>query len=378
MTVSRTELAGLVSSGEVALRIPLRPDVLFGVGAVEGAGRLVRRLGHEAALLVTDPGLVEAGVAGNVLDLLRGAGIRAELFDGIPSNPSAADVAAGRAELAELGPAAIVAVGGGSPIDAAKAIALGAERGAVPPAPIIAVATTAGTGSETNGFGVIDDPVAGCKRYIGGATTPRFAVLDPALTLSAPAHVTAASGIDVLARAVESLQARTHDPDSAALALEAVRIVVTRLPAVIADGGDVEGRSAMMVASHLAALACATTGLGTAHALAQALSARYGIAHGVALAAVLPGVIRMNLDERAPVTERIARAAAVPGGAGGVPAAIEHLEERLSVRPRLAELGVPASELALVADVALIDEVMRNAPRVPSEDELVGLLAAAL
>lgn len=379
MTLGHTESTAEVSTGALALRIPPRPEVRFGLGSVEEAGRLVRRLGHEAALVVTDAGLVDVGAAGQVLDLLRGAGIRADVFDGVPANPSATDVEAGRAALADCGPAAVVAVGGGSPIDAAKAIALGARRGAIPSAPIIAVPTTAGSGSETNGFGVIDDPVAGRKRYVGDAATmPRYAILDPALTLSAPAHVTAACGIEVLARAVESLQARTGDPYSAALALEAVQIVMGRLPAVVADGGDVEGRSAMLMASHLAALAFATTGLGTAHALGHALSARYGVAHGVALAAVLPLVTRLNLAERAAETERIAVAAGVPGGAEAVPAAIEELEERTHLHPRLADLGVPAGDLPQVADAALADEVMLGAPRVPSADELVALLAAAL
>lgn len=203
-------------------------------------------------------------------------------------------------------------------MDAAKAIAAGA-----PDAPIVAVPTTAGTGSETNGFGVIDDHAAGRKRYVGNASTlPRFAVLDPVLTLSAPATVTAACGIDVLAHAVESLQARSGNAYSAALALEAVRVVCAHLPGVVADGADLEGRSALLLAAHLAGLAFATTGLGTAHALGHALSARYGTPHGVALSAVLPLVVELNRGERADATDRIAVAAGVRGGAAAVPEAI--------------------------------------------------------
>jgi alcohol dehydrogenase len=361
-----------------ALHIPPRPELLFGVGSVQEAGGLVRRLGHEAALVVTDRGVAAAGVAALVLDALNGALTGTALFDGVSANPSAAQVDAGRDALADLGPAAVVAVGGGSAIDAAKAIALGAKRGAIPPAPIVAVPTTAGSGAETNGFAVIDDPAGRCKRYVGDSTTmPRFAILDPELTLSAPSAVTAACGIDVLARAVESLQARSGNPYSAALALEAVHVVMTKLPGLVADAAEVEGRAALLMASHLAGLASAGTGLGTAQAIGHALSARYGVAHGAALAAVLPLVARMNLDERFHETGRIALAAGVAGGAAAVPEAIAQLEDHVRLHPRLSELGVPAGDLPAVADAALADEVVHNAPRVPAAAELVELLRAA-
>ena len=339
----------------------------------------MRRLGHEAALVVCDRGIVDAGIVTAVLAGLAAADIRAAVFAGVTSSPSEVEVESGRAALAELGPAAIVAVGGGSPIDAAKAIALGAKRGAIPPAPIVAVPTLAGAGAEANGYAAIHDPMAGHPRYVGGAaTTPRFALLDPALTLSAPARMTAAGGIDVLAHAIESLQARTGNAYSAALALEAVQIVMTRLPAVVADPGDVDARSAMLMASHLAALASATTGLGTAHAIAHALSARHGVAHGAALAAVLPLVTRMNTAERPEQTERIALAAGVAGGASALPAAIERLERRAHMHPRLADLGVRTVDIAALTQAALADEVVLNSPRVPSADELGSLLATAL
>jgi alcohol dehydrogenase class IV len=188
------------------LRIPPRPETLFGDGVVTEIPGLLRRLGADAAFVVTDRGLVEAGVAGVVVEQLEAAGLRHAIHDAVTANPSAADVLAGSAALRAFGRGAVVvvAVGGGSAIDAAKAMALHVANdrpleqledgatGASPAVPLVAVPTTAGTGTETNGFAVIDDPVARRKRYVGHhSTLPRFAVLDPELTLSAPARVTA-------------------------------------------------------------------------------------------------------------------------------------------------------------------------------------------
>jgi alcohol dehydrogenase class IV len=200
-------------------------------------------------------------------------------------------------------------------------------------------------------------------------------VLDPALSISAPSRVTAACGIDVLAHAIESLQARTGNAYSAALGLEAVRLVVAHLPAVVADPGDRAGRSAMLLAAHLAGLAFATTGLGTAHAIGHALSARYGTPHGVALAAVLPMVVRLNAGERRDETARIAEAVGV--ATERVPDAVAALQERSGLHPTLRELGVAHRDLPALADAALADVVVDNAPRVPTRRELVSLLDVA-
>ncbi len=238
--------------------------------------------------------------------------------------------------------------------------------------------TTAGTGAETNAFGVIDDPAGHRKRYVGHpSTTPRVAVLDPALTVSAPPGVTAACGIDVLAHAIESMHARAGNAYSAALALEAVRIVAARLPGVVADGSDLGARGSMLLAAHLAALAFGTTGLGAAHAIGHTLSARYGTAHGVALAAVLEPVVAQSVPERPAESARIAEAMGARGGADALPGAVGELCARAGLRPRLGELGVPWDELGDVADDALADPVIANAPRVPTRPELLALLRGA-
>lgn len=371
---------------EPAVRIPTRPDVVFGEGAASALPDLVRGLGHDSAFVVSDAGVVAAGIAPRVVDGLRRQGLRVELYDGVGRNPSLEVVLVGSMALRAFGPSVVVAVGGGSSIDAAKAIALHAANdlpaaeldhlapGLEPACPLIAVPTTAGTGAETNGIAVIHDPAAHRTHHLGHASTsPRHAVLDPALTASAPPHVTAACGMDALANAIESMQARAATARSASLAVEAARAVFAHLPRAVADGGDLEARASMLLAAHLAGLAFATTGLGTAHALGHALSARYDIAHGVVQAAVLARVAAHNRVEREPETTRLAAAA----GIADLAAAMAALQQRIGLRPSLADLLVPRCDLPGLAADARADAVIANAARIPAEHELLALLEAA-
>ncbi len=363
---------------ESALRIPVRQEVVFAEDAVLGVGDMVRSLGYETAFVVTDPDLMAAGVAPRLLRALGDDGVRTGVFDAVGRNPDLGCVRDGSLALRAFGPAVVVAIGGGSPMDAAKAIALHAADEGETVAPLIAVPTTAGTGAETNGFGVIDDHAEQRKVYIGDASTsPRYAVLDPLLTVSAPPGVTAACGIDVLAHAVESLQARAGNDYSAALAFEAIRIVIARLPGLVADGSDRGARSSMLLAAHLAGLAFATTGLGTAHAIGHALSARYGTAHGVALAAVLPEVVAANLASREAATARLAAATQIAPDAAGVPAAIAVLRDRTGLPARLRDLQVPRDDLPAIAADAVSDVVIANAPGAPSQAAVLRVLEAA-
>jgi alcohol dehydrogenase len=376
-------------SAEAPLRVAPRPEVAFGAGSSDGLPEVVRATGAGAAFLVTDPDLMRAGVAGRLAERLEAAGLRVGLFDGVRANPSTAEVEAGSRALRAFGPATVVGVGGGSSLDAAKAIALHAENERplhalhltaaldAPPRALVAVPTTAGTGSEVNAFGVIGDSARARKLYVGHPLgLARFAVLDPALTVTVPPGATAACGVDVLAHAVESLQARRPNPYATALALEAARLVVAHLPTAVHAGEDLHARGQMLLAAHLAALAFATTGLGCAHALGHALSARHGIAHGVALAALLPAVARRNLPHRRAQTARLAEALGLDG-ADAVPAAIAALQERVHTAPTLGDLGVGGDELDRLADDALADAVIANAPAAPSRDELLSLLRAA-
>ena len=291
----------------------------------------------------------------------------------------------------------VVAVGGGSVIDAAKGIALAAvnpERGraldyrrtfARVAMPLVAVPTTAGTGAETNAFGVVTDVAAGRKFYVGHASTmPAAAILDPDLTLGLPAAVTAASGMDALTHALESYLSRRPNPWAGGLALQVIRMVSAYLPRAVADGADREARSQMLLAAHLAGAAMASTGLGLCHAIGHSLGSRFGIAHGAALSAVLPQVLRFNLadgpDRLADVAFALGAGDTAAGQARNAAAAIDAitaLRDGLGLTGSLAGYGIGAADYAQIGADALDDEVLDNTPRMPDAADIATILAAA-
>jgi alcohol dehydrogenase len=378
------------------------PPAHVGAGVVDAVARIVRGTGSEAAVIVTDPGLARTAVVATVVGVLAAGGIPVTVFNGVHANPTTGDVAAGADTVAALAAAggrpAVVAVGGGSPIDAAKGIALAAvnpERGrdldyrrtfAQPALPLVAVPTTAGTGTETNSFGVITDPAARRKFYVGGATSrPVAAILDPELTASLPPGATAATGMDALVHALESCMSRRANPWSEGIALQAIRMISAHLPRAFADGTDREARSQMLLASHLAGVAMAGTGLGICHAIGHALGGRFDIAHGVALAMVLPGVLRFNL----PACREHLAAVAFALGAGDTArdtgwnaaaaiGAAAALADRVGMAHRLADFGITAADFDLIAADALDDEVLANTPRPPARADIRAILTGAL
>jgi alcohol dehydrogenase class IV len=296
-------------------------------------------------------------------------------------------VEAGGQALRDFGDAAVIGLGGGTALDAAKGLSLAAANDlsvrdldyrrdvARDGLPVIAVPTTAGTGAETNGFGVIDDPQTHRKFYVGhGSIVPRATILDPELTLGLPPGPTAATGMDALTHALESLASRRANPYAHGLGLEVVRMVSRWLPAAVADGGDLEARSQMLLAAHLAGLAFRTTGLGLCHAIAHALSARLGTAHGVALAVALPHVLAFNQPSVPEVDAEVAAAM----GASSAGEAVRRLSSALGMPRALRELGCTAALIPVLAEDALADEVMLNTPRVPSAEQLVRQLQTAL
>jgi len=374
----------------------------FGAGTINELPGIVRSTGSSAVLVVTDPMLATTPVMARVLEELAKSGIRAAVFAGVHPNPTTRDVAAGAqvaARLAmEVGLVTLVALGGGSSIDAAKGIALAAvnpERGrgldyrkvfAHRALPIVAIPTTAGTGAETNAFGVVTDPDSRRKFYVGDATTlPFAAILDPELTISLPRKATAATGMDALVHALESFMSVRSNPWSAGIALQVIRMVSTYLPRAVADGSDREARSQMLLASHMAAVGMANTGLGICHAIAHPIGGLFDIAHGEALAAVLPGVLRFNLPA---CEERLAAVAFACGvgdtsfddasNAAAAIRAITALAIRVGLTRGLADFGIAETDFHQIATDALGDEVIDNTPRPACEEDILGILYGAL
>lgn len=363
----------------------------FGPGMVAELPAFVAELGQARAFVVTDRALRATGIVERVEGILAGAGIEHAVYEDVGPNPATTECERGADRLRQFGAAAVVAVGGGSALDAAKAVSLLAGTpGAVAAdadrlwqgadgLPLIAVPTTAGTGAETNGFGVVEDATVRRKVYLGHASVrPRIAVLDPELTLGLPPAVTAATGIDALVHGIESLASRGATPDSVAYAERAVALVSRWLPVAYADGSDLDARSQVLLGAHLAGHALSLSGLGLVHGIGHALTAQAGIPHGIALAAVLEEVMAFSAPEAEDAYEQAARAMRVtsmPGGwAVAAVDAVREVSDAVDVKRPLRDLGVDRAQLPDVAAGALADAVTRNAPRLPSDAEVLDLL----
>jgi alcohol dehydrogenase class IV len=374
--------------------------VEFGPGAIAVLPEAVGSLGRRRALVVTDPGLRAAGLLDRVVGLLQQGGVTTEVVDDIRANPRTEDLDAvadrvrAFAAPAHGSSAVVVALGGGSALDAAKAVALMAVnpgRAADfdhrrPPAvaglPIAAIPTTAGTGAETNGFGVVEDTAPDgtcCKVYLGhDSVRPRVVVLDPELTLGLPPAITAATGIDALVHGLESLASRGATPASAGYARQVVAMVHRWLPIAVADGGDLEARGQMLTAAHLAGRALSLSGLGLVHGIGHSLTNHLGTVHGVALAAVLPEVMSFCADGGAPGTRGAYAIAAEAMGSSDAIAAAGDLAASVGVRRPLSQLGLTAQAVPDVARGAVADVVSLSSPRTASPAEVEELLASAL
>lgn len=382
---------------ERTLDIAPLPALLFGVGTIAQLGDRIRALG-ERAVVITDPGVAGAGVADTVRAVLEAAGLPTEVFAAVHANPTFDDIAGGAALVGGAPDTVVIGLGGGSAMDAAKGVALlatnpGPVRSldyrnplANPALPLVAVPTTAGTGAETNAFGVITDHELGNKLYVGnGSAMPRLALLDPALTVGVPPVPTANTGMDALTHAVEAMSSRNRNEYADGLALQVAHMVRTWLPSAVRDGADLEARSQLLLAAHLAGVAMGTgTGQGAAHGIGHALSTRLGVAHGAGLAVVLPHVMRFNLAMRTASYARLATALGVGGrgsddaDAAAAIAAVEALSAEVGTARRLADFGLTEDDQAQqIAEDCLADSVTDNAPRYPTLAEARALVDAA-
>ncbi|MBX3128505.1 MAG: iron-containing alcohol dehydrogenase [Polyangiaceae bacterium] len=373
------------------------PRVVFGPGSRHKLGRRARALGVERALLVSDPGISAVGMVDELAAVLEAEGVALEIFAEVEPNPRVQTVDRGAERLRELHDGWVIALGGGSVLDAAKAIALlGNNAGTIAdhrlgvgrPAPgrrSIAIATTAGTGSETNAFAVVTDPAQGRKVLIGHPSLlPSLVLLDPELTRGVPRIVTATTGMDALVHALEALTSSRRNPASQALALRAIALVSAHLRAVVSDGTNGPAREAMLIASHLAGLAFSSSGLGICHAMGHPLSARLDVAHGQALASVLPRVLDYHRETCA---ELLAEASDALGSAEGgstearVEAAlgrVRSLSRDVGTDRPLRELGVSDALIPTLAEDALADPLILTTPRPATQADVEALYRQAL
>jgi alcohol dehydrogenase len=384
-----------------SFEIVLRNRVHFGVGAIDRLPEVVAAAGGWRVFVVTDPGVRGSGVIDRVLGVLAAAGLEVGVFAEVEPNPGASTVERGAAALRAFGleGTVVVPVGGGSSMDTAKALDLRAtndapvwELGYDDPAlnagrPVVAVPTTAGTGAETNSFGVITDEAVGRKAYVGHPSLlPMATILDPALTVGLPPAVTAATGIDAMTHSLESLLSANPNPFAEAMALGVIRTVGEWLPPAVADGSDMEARSQMLVASHLAGVGQASgTGVGLVHALGHALGTRGRLPHGTALAVVLPEVLDFYRGVRdrelalVGVALRVASATeSDETAAGAAVGAVGRLCTEVGQRRRLRSLGFDEAMLDVVAQDAIDDPAIDNSPRLPTLAEARAILTTVL
>ena len=384
------------------LEIGVRDRARFGAGIVADLPAVLAELGGQAAFVVTDPGVVGSGVAGRVVDVLTAANLRVELFDGVEPNPGASSIERGSARLrafaaTQPGETIVIALGGGSAMDSAKVMALHAtnqravmslgyhDETLIPGLPVIAIPTTAGTGAETNTYGVIIDESVGRKGYVGHESVlPKMAVLDPELTLGLPPGPTAATGVDALTHSLESLLSKNPNPFAEAIALGTVRTVAAWMPRAVDDGTDLEARSRMLLAAHYAGIGQQSgTGVGAVHAIGHSIGTRGRLPHGTALATVMPEVFATYLGVRDRELALVAVAFGVadprdptPEAARAAIDAIDALLRRVGQRRTLAEQGLGPETHDTIAQDAIEDAAINNSPRLPSKPEVLAILAA--
>ena len=285
----------------------LRPRILFGSGFIAKLGNLARDLGCLRALVVSDPGVVEAGLFSLGARSLEEVGIQVQGFHDLSENPTNLHVERGVQAAREFQPDLLVGLGGGSSMDCAKGInflfscggkiqdywGVGKATGAM--LPMIAIPTTAGTGSETQSFALISDAVTHVKMACGDPRAAcTIAILDPTLTLTQPAMVTALTGIDALTHALETFVCVKRTPISECYSREAWQLLSQGFPQILESPGDLEARGRMQLGACFAGMAIEASMLGAAHALANPLTAVLGVPHGQAVGLMIPHVIRFN------------------------------------------------------------------------------------
>jgi len=348
--------------------------VKFGVGRVKELADHAKAVGMKAPLLVTDKALAALPITAEALSVLEAGGLGKALFSEVDANPTEANMAAGIAVYKAGGHDGVICFGGGSALDLGKMIALMAGQAAslsvwdledigdwwtradaAKIAPIIAVPTTAGTGSEVGRAGVLTNATTHKKKIIfHPALMPKVTICDPALTVGMPKFITAGTGMDALAHCLEAYCSPFYHPMSQGIALEGMRLVFENLPKVYANPGDLEARAHMMSAAAMGAVAF-QKGLGAIHSLSHPIGAVYNTHHGTTNAVVMPMVLDFN---RPAIEERLTRAAAyigIAGGFEGFRAAVMDLRSTLAIPANLTALGVTNPDLATLTEMALED-----------------------
>jgi alcohol dehydrogenase class IV len=372
----------MASDTLLSLRKFLAPEIVYGEGAIELAGRHATNLGATRVLVVTDPGVQEAGWASVVEKSLREAQIAHVTFNGVTANPKEREVMAGAAVYRRKKCDLIVAVGGGSPMDCAKGIGVvagnpreildfeGVDEIPHPGPPLIFIPTTAGSSSDVSQFAIIMDTRRQVKiSIISKMVIPDIALVDPQTTVTMSPALTAATGMDALCHAFEAFVSSASSPLTDMAALAAVALIRDNLKEACRNPADMTRRGNMMMASLMAGLAFSNASLGLVHAMAHSLGGAFGLAHGECNAILLEEVVRFNYAAESSKYDRLSSAMGLDGHRG--PASeratvlaegIASLRKSLAITQRLGEMGVSRADIPRLAEYAHKDPCLATNP----------------
>ncbi|BAH54366.1 iron-containing alcohol dehydrogenase [Rhodococcus opacus B4] len=374
------------------------PEIVFGIGSMVEAAHAVLRLGGARPMLVTDPGLIEAGWASELEDQLREQGLTPVVWSALTPNPKDHEIAAGHDAYREGECDVLVALGGGSVIDATKGIAVlaanggnildyeGVDQATSPIPPLVMVPSTSGTGADVSQFCIVTDTRRGTKiTIIGRALVPDVTVIDPRLLTTMPEWLNAATGLDALTHGIEAFVSLAHNPLTDHHALRAVGLVTDTLVRTIEEPMEMESRAVMAQASLEAGLAFTNAILGAAHAMSHQVGGLLDLPHGVINGILLPHVIRFNATDDATPFVAIAAALGLEERRGtpedaalAVADRVERLAREVGVPKGLGQLGVRETDLSRLAEFALRDACMSTNPRTATQEQMVALFRTAL
>ena len=374
-------------------------SVICEPGAIKRLGEIVKEQMGKKVLLVTDPGLIKAGLLDRATRSLNEAGVEYTLFDGVVADPPVSVVEAALADAREAAVDGVIGFGGGSSMDVAKLIALligGGERlddvygvgqAKGTRLPLIQIPTTAGTGSEVTPISIITVGETEKKGVVAPQLLPDIALLDAELTLGLPAHVTAATGIDAMVHAIESYTSASanNNPVSKALAREALRLLGANIESAVKDGTNVKARSDMLLGAMLAGQAFANSPVAAVHALAYPIGGIFHVPHGLSNALVLPHVMRFNTETCGEAyavlaTDVFPDLAANPSDqrVNQFIDRLEALSADLGLEQTLREVGIGEADLATLASDAMKQtRLLVNNPREVSETDALAIYKAA-
>jgi alcohol dehydrogenase len=369
-----------------------RTRLIFGNDTLERVGELARELDAKNVLLVTDAGIVEAGHAARAVYFLEAAGLHVTVFDKVRENPTTEDVDRCVAVAQQAKTDLLVGLGGGSSMDTAKGCNFiftnggrmqnywGIEKATKPMVPLIAIPTTAGTGSECQSFALISDVETHQKMACGDSkAAPKVAILDPLLTISQPPRVTACTGVDALAHALETAVTTKRNLLSAMYSREAFRLCMLGIERVLREPRDIEARGMMLLGAAFAGVAIENSMLGAAHAAANPLTAKFGIVHGQAVGVMLPAIVRFNA-EIPEADARYAELAALAGlkNAEALVGRLDEILELASMRDTVRQLKISRNDFSALSAGAAQQWTAQFNPRPVTDADFAHLYAEAL